>query len=353
MIAALASRRIDELLALAQRGQSELLRGRGRSAGALLPSDGGAVRRGGPAGGARALADRPLRRPPRRGRVRAPGDRRQAGACRRSGSRGEGGALPLQVDVVAEPDDIAIAYGIGDDESGETAEALALARDRGCLTIAFAPGDAEWEFEPPGRDPFVRQELVETLYHVLWELVHVFFEHRGLLEGREAGPVHDTGASSFLYPFLSEGEHDLEAVVDDVRRSILMKSEEVGALREQTLTDNRDTLLAAAAELRRALRARRQAARVRERRLGHRRDGRGRRLPRRAARAGRPRRGDRPHRGRLDPDRDRQRHRRRGDLPAPGDRLRARGRRRAGAVHERQLAEHHRGARRGSRARAC
>ena len=37
-----------------------------------------------------------------------------------------------------------------------------------------------------------RQELVETLYHVLWELVHVFFEHRGLLEGREAraGPRH-------------------------------------------------------------------------------------------------------------------------------------------------------------------
>ena len=66
---------------------------------------------------------------------------------------------------------------------------------------------------------------------MLWELVHVFFDHRGLLEGREAGPVHDTGASSFLYPFLSEAEHDLEAVVDDVRRSILLKAEEVGALR--------------------------------------------------------------------------------------------------------------------------
>ena len=62
-----------------------------------------------------------------------------------------------------------------------------------------------------------RQELVETLYHVLWELVHVFFDHRGLLEGREAAPVHDTGASSFLYPFLSEAEDDLDAVLDDVR----------------------------------------------------------------------------------------------------------------------------------------
>ncbi len=162
----------------------------------------------------------------------------------------EGGALGLQVDLVAEPDDIAIAYGIEDEESAEVREALELARDRGCLTIAFAPSGAEWVFEPPAGDPFIRQELVETLYHVLWELVHVFFDHRGLLGGREVGPVHDTGASNFLYPFLSEGEQDLEAVVDDVRRSILLKSEEVGSLREQTLTENREALLAAAAALR-------------------------------------------------------------------------------------------------------
>ena len=34
----------------------------------------------------------------------------------------------------------------------------------------------------------------------------MFFDHRGLLEGREARAVHDTGASSFLYPFLGERE---------------------------------------------------------------------------------------------------------------------------------------------------
>ena len=88
---------------------------------------------------------------------------------------------------------------------------------------------------------------------MLWELVHVFFEHRGLLEGRKAEPVHDTGASSFLYPFLAEGETDLESVVDDVRRSVLAKSEDIGALRAQTLTDNRDELVAAARETRLAL----------------------------------------------------------------------------------------------------
>jgi D-sedoheptulose 7-phosphate isomerase len=166
------------------------------------------------------------------------------------GLAAEGGDLASQVDVVAEADDIAIAYGIDSDPSGETLEALERARSRGCLTIVFAAADADWAFIPPDGDPFIAQELVETLYHVLWELVHVFFEHRGLLSGREAGPVHDTGASSFLYPFLSEGEHDLEAVVDDVRRSALLKAAEVTSLREQTLTDNRDALLAAAGALR-------------------------------------------------------------------------------------------------------
>ena len=151
------------------------------------------------------------------------------------GFAGEGGSLVEQVALEAEPDDIAIAFGV-DEDGGETAAAVALARERGCLTVAFAPGGAEWEFEPPVRDPSIRQELVETLYHVLWELVHVFFDHRGLLEGRDARPTHDTGASSFLYPFLGEREHDLEAIVEDVRRSVLVKAEEVGDLRAQTLT---------------------------------------------------------------------------------------------------------------------
>jgi D-sedoheptulose 7-phosphate isomerase len=77
----------------------------------------------------------------------------------------------------------------------------------------------------------------------------VFFEHRGLLEGRQARQTHDTGASSFLYPFLAEREDNLEQVLEDVRRSVLMKAEEVGALWEQTLTENAEALADAAAAL--------------------------------------------------------------------------------------------------------
>ena len=156
------------------------------------------------------------------------------------GLAGEGGPLERQVDLVIEPDDIAMAFG------DDVADAIALARGRGCLTVAFAPGGAEWELEPPTGDPSIRQELVETLYHVLWELVHVFFDH--LRVNTQGG-----GQASFLYPFLDRQEHDVDSVLEDVRRSALLKAEEVAALRAQTLTDNRDELLAAAAGLRRDL----------------------------------------------------------------------------------------------------
>jgi D-sedoheptulose 7-phosphate isomerase len=168
------------------------------------------------------------------------------------GLAGEGGDLEQQAELITASDDVAMAFG-ADEDHGEAARALAVARARGCLTIGFCSCGAQFEFDPPAADPFVRQELVETLYHVLWELVHVFFEHRGLLEGRSARQVHDAGASSFLYPFLGEQESELEPVVDDVRRSALMKSEEVGVLREQTLTDNRAALIDAARQLREAL----------------------------------------------------------------------------------------------------
>ena len=152
------------------------------------------------------------------------------------------------------------------------AAGIAGARARGCLTVAFSALGAEWELEPPSEDPFIRQELVETAYHVLWELVHVFFEHRGLLEGRSEQPVHDVGASSFLYPFLGEREHDLDAVLADVRRSVLMKAEEVQELRAETLRGSAESLTAAAAALRECFARRQEGARARKRRLGHRRD---------------------------------------------------------------------------------
>jgi D-sedoheptulose 7-phosphate isomerase len=141
------------------------------------------------------------------------------------GLAGEGGPLAAQIALTVEPGDIFMPFDPGLEARPET------------LTIAF---------DPPTEDPFVRQEIVETAYHLLWELVHVFFEHRGLLSGR----THDTGASAFLYPFLGEAAPDVDAVVADVAASVRMKAAEVADLREQTLSEGGEALEAAAAVLR-------------------------------------------------------------------------------------------------------
>lgn len=149
-----------------------------------------------------------------------------------------------ELSLLAEPTDIVMAFGEPSDGPALTA-AVGAARGRGCLTVAFSPLGAEWTFEPPTGDPFVRQELVETTYHVLWELVHVFFEHRG----RQS---EGAGAASFLYPFLAEQSGDPEAVIADVRESVLMKADEVQRLRERTLEDGAAALGSAVAAVRAA-----------------------------------------------------------------------------------------------------
>jgi D-sedoheptulose 7-phosphate isomerase len=148
---------------------------------------------------------------------------------------------PADVSLLAEPTDIVMAFGDADDAS-ELATCIAVARQRACLTVAFASLGAEWTLEPPSQHPFIRQELVETTYHVLWELVHVFFEHQGRHQ-------EQAGAASFLYPFLAETDTDPGPLIADVRESVLMKAAEVQELRERTVWDAPATLLAAAAAL--------------------------------------------------------------------------------------------------------
>ena len=163
---------------------------------------------------------------------------------------GESGRLEAQVALLARPDDIAVAFGTEDGDP-ETLAAVAAARALGCLTIAFGTGSgAEHVFVPATGDADADQELVETLYHVLWELVHVFFEHQGLLAGRTPRRTHDAGASSFLYPFLDQRESALEPVLADVARSVVDKAAETTQLRAQTLTDNRLVLHDAATAIR-------------------------------------------------------------------------------------------------------
>jgi D-sedoheptulose 7-phosphate isomerase len=187
--------------------------------------------------------------------------------------------------------DVALGLAHGGDDAA-IGSFLADARSRGLVTIAMTSAggraEADYAFAVPSDDPWIVQEVQETSYHVLWELVHVFFEHRGLLddacitcgdvavearvvalhngsaviekdglreevalelvEGVEVGdrvlchagvalerlpgdapPADDP--SGFLYPFLESEERDLDTVLADVSASTARKGADVIELR--------------------------------------------------------------------------------------------------------------------------
>jgi len=124
--------------------------------------------------------------------------------------------------VLLQPEDMVMGFAFP--KADEPVErAVRAARERGALTFSLTGKAGEFSFAPPDGDPFVIQEVFEVLYHLLWETVHVYFEHR------EQG--HDVGNSSFLYPFLGKGQQPLEQVVREVQGSMLQKMQEVNSLR--------------------------------------------------------------------------------------------------------------------------
>ncbi len=94
-----------------------------------------------------------------------------------------------QLRILARPQDIALGFS-ADGNAVNVAAALDAAREIGLLTLGLAGGDGgrmkqsklDFPFIVQAHDPLVIQETHETLYHVLWELVHIFFEHEGLLQ---------------------------------------------------------------------------------------------------------------------------------------------------------------------------
>jgi D-sedoheptulose 7-phosphate isomerase len=93
-----------------------------------------------------------------------------------------------QLRVLAQPQDIALGFS-PDGRCANVVAALVEAQRLGLLTLGLAGGDGgqmsqselDFSFIVPAHDPLVIQETHETLYHILWELVHIFFEHEGLL----------------------------------------------------------------------------------------------------------------------------------------------------------------------------
>jgi D-sedoheptulose 7-phosphate isomerase len=95
-----------------------------------------------------------------------------------------------QLRAVARPADIAMGISAGGGSPSVLA-GLATAKELGLLTIALTGGDGGRVAASPAADhllvvasgdPRVVKELQVTAYHVLWELVHVFFEQPGVLD---------------------------------------------------------------------------------------------------------------------------------------------------------------------------
>lgn len=127
------------------------------------------------------------------------------------------------LDAIVSPRDIVMGFGPPEGDP-EITPVLQRAQDCGAMTFALPGPTGDYVFRAPTLDPFVHQEMMEVLYHTLWETVHVFFEHREL--------GLDPGDSGFLYPFLGQQKQDTDALRAQVATSVQAKAEDVELLRE-------------------------------------------------------------------------------------------------------------------------
>jgi D-sedoheptulose 7-phosphate isomerase len=103
---------------------------------------------------------------------------------------GMGSIFAHQIRYLAGPADIALGIcADGNDES--VLGGLVSANEMGMLTIALVGGDggaigasgaAAHLLAARSDDPLIIKEVQVTTYHLLWELVHVFFEQPGVLD---------------------------------------------------------------------------------------------------------------------------------------------------------------------------
>ena len=128
------------------------------------------------------------------------------------------------LEAIMLPEDIVMGFGPPEVDF-EVWDALVFAQRGKAMTFALPGIESSYSFDPPTQHPFEHQELIETLYHTLWETVHVFFEHR------EQG--HDVGEAGFLYPFLGQEKQETSGIVEEVAGSIQMKVADDARLREE------------------------------------------------------------------------------------------------------------------------
>lgn len=98
-----------------------------------------------------------------------------------------------QLRCLASPQDIAIGLS-QDHRCQHVLHGLTVAKQMGLLTIALSGGrsaalaaqrQVDHVLMIPAEEPQIVKEIQVTIYHILWELVHVFLEQPGLLGPRQ------------------------------------------------------------------------------------------------------------------------------------------------------------------------
>ena len=135
--------------------------------------------------------------------------------------------------TLVQADDIVMGFGPPEGDP-EVWAALDAARERHAMTFALPGEQGSYFTAAATQDPFIHQELVEVLYHTLWETVHVFFEHREL--------GHDVGEAGFLYPFLGKNKQETFDVVAEAAASIRMKVRDDARLRELVASEEAEKI---------------------------------------------------------------------------------------------------------------
>ncbi|MGD0178963.1 MAG: SIS domain-containing protein [Terriglobales bacterium] len=137
------------------------------------------------------------------------------------------------LEAILHPEDIVMGFGPpeGDPEVWAT---LQQAHNRDAMTFALPGVEGSYAVHAATHDPFMHQEMIEILYHTLWETVHVFFEHREL--------GHEVGESGFLYPFLGREKQGTSDLVAEVASSILMKVQDDAELRAQAAREEAEQI---------------------------------------------------------------------------------------------------------------
>src|SRR5690348_256177 len=137
------------------------------------------------------------------------------------------------METILRPEDIVMGFGPPHGDP-QVSAALGFAQQKNAMTFALPGSAGSFALQSPTEDPFIHQELIEILYHTLWETVHVYFEHREL--------GHDVGASEFLYPFLGQQKQDTRDLAAEVAESIQMKVRDDARLREQVAREEQEQI---------------------------------------------------------------------------------------------------------------